>query len=150
MAKKLRPGKGPETRVVKVQVRSSTGVQRLREILRTPHTDDPRPSAAQNILPSPPSSSQGHATFSSQALKRTRLDELLDAAGVQPIPWPVESVPQVDEAERSHQYPADSSEASMKDGMVVLPTRHSHVSGQTDDDEAREAAMILLSMRRGY
>lgn len=150
VAKKLRRGQTPDSRVVKVHIKSSAGVHRLREILGTPHADDRTPHAAQNILPSPPSSSHGHSTFSSQALKKTRLDELLDAAGVQPVPWPAKPVPQVDEVERSHQYPTRSIEASIKDNMVTSPIHHSRVSGQTDDDEVQEAARILLSMRRGH
>lgn len=149
VAKKVRRGKTPQSRVVKVQVKSSAGLQRLREILGTPHAGDPKPSTTQRILPSAPSSSHGRSTFSSQALKKTRLDELLDAAGVHPVPWPAELVSEVPEVEHTHQSPAKLTDTSRQDSMAVFPTRHYHDGGQTDDDEVREAAMILLSMRRG-
>lgn len=150
VAKKVRRGEKPQSRVVKVQVKSCAGVQRLREILGIPHAGTPKSAATQNIMPIEPSRSHGRPTFSSQALKKTRLDELLDAAGVQPVPWPAELVSEVPEVERTHQYSVKPRFTSRKDSMSVLPTRHSNVRGQTDDDEAREAAMILLSMRRGY
>lgn len=152
IAKNFSRGQTPQSRVVKVQVKSSTGVQRLREILGTQHAGNAQSAATQNNLPGLPGSSRGRSTFSSQALKATRLDELLDAAGVQPIPWPAEVEPQVPEVGRSHQYFVKPRETSMQNSMSVLPTCRSHVSSRTDDDdeEAREAAMILLSMRHGH
>lgn len=150
VTKKVRCGETPQSRVVKVQVKSSAGVQRLREILGTPHAGDPKPSTTQRIFLSAPSSSHGPSTFSSQALKKTRLDELLDAAGVQPVPWPAELAAEVPEVERYQQSSANPRVTSGQNSMSVLPTRRSHVGGQTEDDEVREAAVILLSLRRGH
>ncbi|KAJ4404803.1 hypothetical protein N0V82_010428 [Gnomoniopsis sp. IMI 355080] len=152
-AKKSRRNHLPEARVVKLSVRSTSGVQRLREILGTSKADSRSESVTQDKPQSLASGSVSGSSFSSQAIKRTRLDELLDAAGVQPVPWPpaVPNLsPQMHDKERSRQFPAKSGKfAGYQDSFTGRLDQHATTGDQVDDDEAREAAMILLNMRHG-
>lgn len=150
-AKKSRRDHVPETRIVNLSMRSTAGVQRLREILGTPQDDSRGDCATKDNFQSLPSSSKNRSSFSSQALKKTRLDELLDAAGVQPVPWPVPDLStQIRDEERSCQLSAKPENfVGYQDSFTGGFDQHPGTDGQVDDDEAREAAMILLNMRHG-
>lgn len=140
-AKKSRRIYGPDTRIIKISVKSSAGVQRLREILGTSQALSRCGPAVQN-------DSQSRSSFSSEELKKTHLDELLDVAGVQPAPWSgPDPPPQIRDKEPSHQLSPKPGKLADQNGSSGGFTQDLHIGDKGDADEVQEAAMILLNMR---
>ncbi|KAJ4394181.1 hypothetical protein N0V93_003398 [Gnomoniopsis smithogilvyi] len=149
-AKKSRHKYSPKTRIVKMSVSSYEGMQRLRQIFTTSQADSQSGSTIQDNFQTLTSGSESRSSFSSQPIKKPRLDGVLDAAGYQPVPWPVPDLPpQIPHKQRSCQLPTKPGRAGHQGSYSGLLSQHTRTTNQVNDDEAREAATILLNMRLG-
>lgn len=125
---------------------STPGVKPLHEVLENPQGDGgPSDSTSQPGLSSRRSSPDRQPSV--EAVMKTRPDEDLDAVDVQPVP----ALPHpVRDLERSRQLSSQSDEEGNDQGSsAVRPTRGFPTGNQAEDDEMREAALILLSIRYG-
>lgn len=145
--KKLRRDTASQTRIVKLRVKSTAGVQRLREVLGgTSQANSQSGCTTQASTPSRPRTSASQSSFSSQASKKTRLDEILQDAGVQSVPGPPPQIRDLKQTRPLSTKPdAVDYGGISKDRSLQRP----HTSDQERDNEAEEAAMILLNMRLG-